>query len=171
MAIVAVQQPGQRETQLDAIAKALNIAQSVYGIKTSYEQMQLMKAKEERAKKADFAELSRQDKLLGIQQGQYDIVKQKADTEQAMLKTGSMTPKQFNDEYFEVNQKDVPLINSRFQGLVPVIKAKVWKYGAKEGEPNYEERIAIQKFLAQCPMSAKRRCYWMQKQKKPAKVV
>jgi len=136
MALVAVQQPGQRETQLDAVAKALNIAQSIYGIKTAREQMQLANQREARAD-----EMAQQQ--MGIQQGQYDIVKQKADTEQAMLKTGSMTPKQFNDEYFEVNQKDVPLINSRFQGLVPVIKAKVWKYGAKEGEPNYEERIAI----------------------------
>ena len=145
MAIVAVQQPGQRETQLDAIAKALNIAQSVYGIKTSYEQMQLMKAKEERAVKSDAAQEERASKTFGLQEKEYQRKEDASKLEADVVKTGALLPKEFAQNYYEIDKSQIEDISRKFGGLVPIVKTKVWKYGTKEGDNNYEERIAVPK--------------------------
>jgi hypothetical protein len=143
MAIVAVQQPGQRETQLDAIAKALNIAQSVYGIKTSYEQMQLMKAREERMADAETAQEERAKRTFGLQEKEYQRKEAESNLDAAVIKAGALKPVEFAQRYMEVDPKQRETLKKMFGGVDPVVKAKVWKYGTKEGEPNFEEKYAI----------------------------
>jgi hypothetical protein len=105
---------------LDQIGKALGIAQSIYGIKTAYEQGKLRDIQAEREKRSMASD------EVGLSQKQ--LAFEKDDLGFTLAKEGKILETEFNKDYYGMDDAEVSRFNKKFGDdvFLPKVKVKVF---------------------------------------------
>jgi hypothetical protein len=128
MAVVAVQQPNSNmyKDPLEQIGKALGIAQSIYGIKTAYEQGKLRELQMQREEQAIAGN------KIGLEQKQKEATRE--DESYALRREGAMLETEFDKDYYSTDDSEVQRFNRDFGKDVFLPKVKVKIVDPKTGE-------------------------------------